>query len=180
MADQISTAIQNARLFEDTQTALAEAQLFFRRSVKSSWQEILNIEKTAFRFKNGKIFEVEISEELPEASDSKSLALPIIIRGQTLGNLKIKTQAKHEWKDQDVRIFQSIVDRLGFALENARLLRNAQRLVSKEQLIGEITDKIGRSVNLDSILQTAVEELGHVIADSEVTIQVGEHGNLES
>jgi GAF domain-containing protein len=180
MADQISTAIQNARLFEDTQTALAEAQLFFRKSVKSSWQEILNIEKTTFRFKNGKVFEAETSEELSEASDSKLLALPIVIRGQTLGNLKIKTQTKHEWNDQDVRVFQSIVDRLGFALENARLFRNAQRLVSKEQLIGEITDKIGRSVNLDSILQTAVEELGHVIADSEVTIQVGEHGNLES
>lgn len=180
LADQISTAIQNSRLFEETQAALAEAQLIFSKNVKSSWQEILNVEKTAFRFKNGKFLEAEKSQATPDTNEPQSLALPIVIRGQTIGNLNIKTKTKHNWEDQDIRIFQSIVDRLGFALENARLFRNAQRLVSKEQLIGEITDKIGRSVNLDSILQTAVEELGHVIADSEVTIQVGEHGTLES
>ena len=180
LADQISTAIQNARLFDETQTALNEAQLIFSKNVQNSWREIVSIEKNTFRFANGKVTEIEASEQAPKTESDGALDLPIVIRGETLGRLKIKTHTLREWSEQDVRIFQSIVDRLGFALENARLFRDAQRLVSKEQLIGDITDKISRSVNLDNILQTAVEELGHIITDSEVTIQVGEHEDLGS
>ncbi|MCG2784848.1 MAG: GAF domain-containing protein [Anaerolineae bacterium] len=180
LADQISTAIQNARLFDETQTALNEAQLIFSKNVQNSWREIVSVEKNTFRFANGKVTEIDASEQAPKAEGDGALDLPIVIRGETLGRLKIKTHTLREWSEQDVRIFQSIVDRLGFALENARLFRDAQRLVSKEQLIGNITDKISRSVNLDNILQTAVEELGHIITDSEVTIQVGEHEELGS
>jgi GAF domain-containing protein/HAMP domain-containing protein len=180
LADQISIAIQNARLFDETQTALNEAQLIFSKNVQNSWREIVSVEKNTFRFANGKVTEIDASEQAPKTGSDGALDLPIIIRGETLGRLKIKTHTLREWSEQEVRIFQSIVDRLGFALENARLFRDAQRLVSKEQLIGDITDKISRSVNLDNILQTAVEELGHIITDSEVTIQVGEHEDIGS
>lgn len=180
LADQISTAIENSRLFEQTQTALSEARLIFSKNVQDSWREILSTEKSGFRFANGKVFEIETAQGAQNDEGAGLLELPIVIRGETLGNLKVKSRAQHDWSEQDVRILQSIVDRIGFALENARLLRNAQRLVSKEQLIGEISDKISRSVDIDSILQTAIEELGHIITDSEVTIQVGEHEDMQA
>ena len=179
LADQISIAIQNAQLFDETKAALAEAQSIFSKTTQASWGDIVSNEKSAFLFANGRV--VEIIEPQPEKEDSAGLlSLPIVIRGETLGSLKIKTQTNREWSEQEIRIFQSIMDRLGFALENARLFRDAQRLVSKERVIGEITNKISRSVNLDNILQTAVQELGHIISDSEVTIQFGEQESLES
>jgi GAF domain-containing protein len=180
LADQISTAIENSRLFDETQSALTEAQSIFSKNVQSGWQEILRSENSSFRFANGQLFAGEEIEETATAESPNLLNLPIVIRGETLGTLKIKSQTQSEWSEQDLRVLQSIVDRIGFALENARLFRDAQRLVSKEQLIGDISDKISRSVNLDSILQIAVEELGHIIADSEVTIQVGEHESFQS
>lgn len=180
LADQISIAIQNARLFDETRAALGEAQLIFRKNVQSSWNEILKEEKNAFRFADGKVSEVTGLAEDNTNAEENVLNLPIAIRGEKLGKLKIKTQAQQQWDEQQIRIFQSIVDRVGFALENARLFRNAQRLVSKEQLIGDIADKISRSVNLDNILQTAVEELGHIISDSEITIEIGEQESLEA
>jgi GAF domain-containing protein/HAMP domain-containing protein len=180
LAEQISTAIENSRLFDETQTALLEARLVYSKNVRESWRQILSTEKSAFRFTNGKVFENAESSLRPDENEENSITLPIVLRGETLGNLKIKHPSQHEWSEQDLRILQSIVDRVGFALENARLLQNAQRLVSKEQLIGEISDKINRSTNIDSILQTAIEELGHIITDSEVTIQVGEHEDTQA
>lgn len=177
LADQISAAIENSRLYEETRTALAEAQLIFSKTVQTNWNEITETEKSAFQFRNGQITEIILQPNLSEENDEE-LILPISIRGEKLGSLKIKAPIKREWNEQDVRIFQSIVDRLGFALENARLFRNAQRLVSKERVIGEITDKIGQSVNLDNILQTAAEELGRLISDSEITIQFSEDTDL--
>ena len=41
-----------------------------------------------------------------------------------------------------------------------------------EQVIGEITGKIGSSINLRSMLQTAVEELGRNIPGSEIVIEL--------
>jgi GAF domain-containing protein/HAMP domain-containing protein len=179
LADQVSTAIQNSRLFDEIQAALSEAQLVFSKNVKTSWSEIVDTEKGAFQFVNGLVKEVNLLAE--ETQDTEGLLeMPIMIRGERLGKLNIKTQVQREWNEQELRIFQSIVDRLGFALENARLFRDAQRLVSKERVIGDISDKISRSVDLDNILQTAVQELGHIISDSEVTIQFGEEKSLES
>lgn len=179
LADQVSIIIQNARLYDETQSALSEAQSIFSKTIQTSWNEIVESEKGVFQFVNGQIKEVS---HLPEdGQDAEgALEMPIVIRGERLGKLNIKTQVQREWTEQEIRIFQSIVDRVGFALENARLFRDAQRLVSKERVIGEISDKISRSVDLDNILQTAVEELGHIISDSEVTIQFGEQENLES
>jgi GAF domain-containing protein len=179
LADQVTIMIQNARLYDEIQSALSEAQAVFSKTIQTSWNEIVESEKGVFQFVNGQIKEIS---HLPEdGQDTEgALEMPIIIRGERLGKLNIKTQVEREWTEQEIRIFQSIVDRVGFALENARLFRDAQRLVSKERVIGEISDKISRSVDLDNILQTAVQELGHIISDSEVTIQFGEQENLES
>ncbi len=66
---------------------------------------------------------------------------------------------------------RQLADRLATALENARLLEDSLRRANKERAIGEITSKIGASMNMRNVLQTAVEELGRAIPGSEVVIQ---------
>lgn len=68
-------------------------------------------------------------------------------------------------------MIEQVADRLATALENARLLEDSMRSANKERVIGEITTKIGASVNIQNVLQTAVEELGRAIPGSDVIIQ---------
>jgi hypothetical protein len=56
-------------------------------------------------------------------------------------------------------------------LESATLLRTTQRRAEIERLTADISGKIGASVNMRNVLQTAVEELGRVLPGSEVVIQ---------
>jgi N-methylhydantoinase B/oxoprolinase/acetone carboxylase alpha subunit len=65
---------------------------------------------------------------------------------------------------------------LAIALDNARLLQDSQRRAAKEQKIGDVTAKIGASINMRSMLQTAVEELGRALPGSEVVIQFENNG----
>ena len=104
-----------------------------------------------------------------------------MLRGVTLGNLNIKMDETGEFSQEEKGLIQAIADRLVMALESARLLEDSQRTTAKEQVVGEIATKIGASINMRNVLQTAVEELGRAIPGSEVVIQLsgkGESGGL--
>jgi GAF domain-containing protein len=193
LADQVSIAIQNAKLFEETRSALQEAQKYYTQSAAASWREINRQSAiSGFRYANGKIeaFNTDSStmdksthgvtsnkgSELTGKSDvqteHETISIPINIRGQSLGTLNIRQPGRtHAWRDSEVHLFQSIVDRLSFALENARLYVDAQKRAAKERVIGDIGAKISSSVSLDNILQVVVEELGRTLPGSEVVVQ---------
>jgi GAF domain-containing protein/HAMP domain-containing protein len=182
LADQVSIAIQNSRLFEETRRALAEAQLLYSESLSSSWKAFASEENLNFRYTNGKVEILGTQKAAKMDGKTSALEMDIAIRGKTLGKLHIEVPDKNrKWTDGEMRLYRAIVERLAFTLENARLFRDARKLASKEQLIGEITSKIGASVNMDNILQTAVEQLSMAIPDSEIIIQFREEENkLES
>lgn len=172
LADQIAIAIHNARLYEDTNQSLREAQMLFGQSQRDSWQAIGRENALGFRYRNGQVEAIR-REEIISAAEDGLLQLPISLRGETLGALQVHVpQQKRSWSNEEIRLYQTILERLAYALENARLFQDARRLAGKEQVIGEIGARIGASINLDNILQTTVQELSHVIPDSEIVIQL--------
>lgn len=50
------------------------------------------------------------------------LAVPIKARGQTLGIFSVGEETARRWDDEDLRLAVSIADRVGLAIQNARLL----------------------------------------------------------
>jgi hypothetical protein len=62
-------------------------------------------------------------------------------------------------------------------LENARLIDESQKRVAREHAISEMSDKIGSSVDVNIILQQTVREIGKLIGNSEVVIQINKDHN---
>jgi len=113
-----------------------------------------------------------ITDALEESGNGFAKKIPIKLRGTTLGSLTIDMGKRPQaYTEEEASLIQIITDRLALALESARLLEDSQRAAAKEQTIGQITGKIGSSVNLRNVLQTAVEELGRALPGSEVVIQ---------
>jgi transcriptional regulator with GAF, ATPase, and Fis domain len=107
-----------------------------------------------------------------DGGSQPSIAVPVKLRGQTIGVLSIKAPTKNRrWSRDEINLAKVISDRLALALDNARLLQESQRRAAKEAKIGEVTAKIGASINFRNVLQTAVEELGRALPGSEVVIQ---------
>ena len=106
-----------------------------------------------------------------------SMVVPVKLRGQIIGVLNIKAPTTNRtWNQDEINLAEAISDRLALALDNARLLQDSQRRAAKEQKIGDVTAKIGASINMRSMLQTAVEELGRALPGSEVVIQFESDG----
>jgi GAF domain-containing protein len=188
LADQVAIAIENVRLYSETQQALADSQTAYRLSLKQEWAKIAReSERVGYQFTAEGIvplaealnsLEVESALETGEtveaAGDMPAIAVPVKLREETIGVLNIRaSNAERKWSENELALVQAIAERVALALENARLLSDASRRAEQERTISDITTKIGSSSQLDIILQTAVKELGRLYDDSEIVLQIG-------
>ncbi|GAB4459636.1 MAG: hypothetical protein Kow0070_14860 [Anaerolineales bacterium] len=172
LANQISVAIQNARSFEQAQRALREAAIASSRLTSQAWKNVADAIRTkGYRYDGIK------PEPLKKAGastpESNALTVPVQLRGQTIGRLKIKPSSEAQgWSEDELAIIESTAERLALALDGARLLDEAQRRAAREKFLSELAAKLGGSFKLDSILRDTVEELGQFLKDTTVTFQL--------
>lgn len=185
LADQVSVAIQNARLYEETQRALAESETLSRQLARAGWQEfskgrkLLGIRHSGARAtllyaqKNGQTteqtgFKVEETASKPRGT---SIALPIKLRGETIGSVEVRAQGNRRWDPDEMDIVTAIIERAALTLENARFLEESQKRAAKERTIGEIASKISAQSAIEELIKTAALELSRTLPGAEVAIQ---------
>jgi GAF domain-containing protein len=186
LSNQVSIAIQNARIIEDARKSLAEAQSAYSESVQQAWKVMRPqsmgsglqwSESTITRLEN-QLTDEHIQNTFRQgsttiASDaSGKLAIPIRIRDQVIGVLSLNNKNGSKWSDDDVDIAEAVAERLSLAIETATLLRTTQQRADIEKITTEITSKISSSSRFDTILQTAAQELSKALGGSDVLVQI--------
>lgn len=187
LADQVTVAIQNAKLFRETQTALAESQALFGEFVQHAWKSASKSDQVAgYRFTGAAPTPLTSRMNTPEirtalekgetvtASKRKenTLAVPVKLRGEVIAVLNVNTPLEREWDPDEVDIIEAAAERLALALENATLLEDSRRRAARERTISEMSAKIVSSTEMDAILRTAVEELGRQISGAQVFLEL--------
>jgi GAF domain-containing protein/HAMP domain-containing protein len=189
LADQIAIAIENARLFSENQIALEAAQRAYGRISVEGWQRLLREKLGAVGFISlvedqavpvsenaspGSLKAMQTGQNVLE-NDDTVLHLPVKIRGQSIGAIRMEKPAgSPRWTPETIGMADALSVQLSAALESARLYTEIRQRADREYLISEITSKLGATNRLDSILRTAVEELGNALGDSEIILQVGD------
>lgn len=181
LADQVSIAIQNARLYEETRNALAQSQALYKQFAQTGWSQFTQSQKLT-GIQHNKTSTTILRE--PLATDSfdggSTLDLPINLRNQKIGSLKIRASDDRQWTQDEIDIASAIIERAAIAMENARLLDDAQRRATREQIIGEISATVSSSTDMAEILRSAVQELGRKMGGAEVVLELGsENSNYE-
>lgn len=70
----------------------------------------------------------------PDLSETRSeVALPLVARGKTIGALDVQSRKPAAFGDEDVGVLQTLADQVAIAIMNARLLRQAQEALEREQ-----------------------------------------------
>lgn len=186
LADQVSVAIANARLYEETQKRLIEAQMLYQRNLQAGWKKFTNLQKIAGIRRTGmsaSIYTEAIA--LPGATEvinsgvvildqderGSHMMIPVKLRGEIVGILNVKADDNRKWTRDDIDIVAAIVERAALSIENSRLLVESQRAAEKERVIGEISARIGASTQIETILKTAMQELGTALPDTDIAIQ---------
>ncbi len=175
LADQLAIAIQNARSLEQARAAAAKAESTSRQLVGQAWTAIKRFTPiVGYRFDGteAKPLTQYLNGEQDEGQH-EAFSVPVQLRGEPIGKLRIKAPDDgHHWTDDEIAIIRATAERVALAAENARLVAESQKNAAKEQIISEISTKIGASINLDNILQTTLREMGRILPGAEISIQV--------
>jgi len=187
LTDQVAIAIENARLFSEARNALNESRAMFEKYTQQEWTRFTRQAKqTGFIFDGKQVVPLENNAKrgstqaviqtgsLSLEKETASIAIPIKLRGQTIGVLDVRSKkGERQWKQDEITMLEAAAERAALALENSRLVESAQRRAARERAIGDISTKIGAVSSLESILQTAVEELGRKIGGAtEVSLEI--------
>ncbi len=187
LADQIAAALENARLYAEGQQALRRAERAYAEISARSWREYAQrVPWRGFRTALGEIVPVqkEADEGIPpEAShavrsgqvytEGNTAILPIRVRQQTIASLRLRKASRAAWGEEELRLMQAVSDQVAQALESARLYQESQERASREELLSTSTARMRATLDLESILQTAVRELRSALGLSEAEIRLG-------
>lgn len=189
LADQAAIAIDNARLFNQAQKAREEIEALYRQTLRKEWTAV-NARQNRIGYhqalEGGKPLEAPLeTEEIRKALETgqvvihdgkgaksrPAIAVPIKLRGQTIGVLNVNAPAQNRrWSQVDINLAQAVSDRLALALENARLFDETTQRAERERLVSEITGKIRSHNDPQAMIETAIHELRNALGATRVDI----------
>ncbi|MBN1580598.1 MAG: GAF domain-containing protein, partial [Anaerolineae bacterium] len=109
-----------------------------------------------------------------------ALVAPVAFRGQVIGALGVHDEdGGRQWTEQEVALVQAVVDRMGQAAENLRLLDDAQRREARERLTRQVADEIRSALTVDDAVQRTVKQLGDLLG-AEMVARIGTEQQLLS
>lgn len=192
LADQTSIAIENARLFTETNAALQEARETQARYAGQEWEKLgAFLKTTSFEYRISSIPPVgdAVLPEIEQAIQNgkavthgpaspgdlvqAALAVPIKMGGQPIGVIDLHdTDTERKWTDDDIALVAAIADQAALALENARLFQQTQQRARRERLIADIAAKMRAAPDVESILRTTVREIRRALGTSHGVIRL--------
>lgn len=201
VANQLSQAIQNARMFEtqqrgllqnrrlflESETNLREIERLNRQLTGQSWQQYISergtdqfgIQIVGQEVQTGPINLTTVMQQAiqrqrlvaSEENGEQVLAVPIQIRGQAIGVIEVRRP--NDQSQSDIRnILQAVVERLAFSLENARLFEQARMSAEREQQINQISTRLQGLTSVEDVLTTALQSLGEALSAEQGSIRL--------
>lgn len=193
MADQLAVAIQNARLFQEMQQTVRELETASGRYTREAWQAErsrgyryrgLGVEPASEQPPEARQVWTEGDTVVHEAAGSgddgvNALAVPVKLRDQVLGVLDLRFEGEPA-SPETISLVEEVADRLALALESARLLEETQSRARREQTIRQITEQMRRAVDVETILQTTIAQLGEAMSAPRVYVRLGAEAEWSS
>ncbi len=185
MANNLAGAIENVILLSQMQESLTRLEKYQEEDVVRSWRMALARRNERLDYVYDRLtIQPGLPEDLSQLVESHPpaqvetlehagaywLMAPLRVQQRHLGTLTF--ESPHPWTEDQRRLAETVVDQLGLALENARLLEDTRLSAQRERARGEIVGRVRGSVQIDAVLRSAVEELGKALQVERARIQL--------
>ena len=186
LADQLATAVQNAKLLRDLQEALTLAHKATSDVSREGWKTLLQKDDGLGYVSSLGGDVIPVSKNLnPETkraldkgesmlnADQRTLNMPVNVRGQIIAMMRLtKSTDSDPWLPDEIADVELLSNQISNALDGARLYSDVQRRAALEQAVGEISSKIGAKTKIDAIMRSTVQELGRQISGAKIAVEL--------
>ncbi len=168
VADQVSIAIENARLLDESQATLTQLEAVSAVRTREAWSQKLTGKSRVFTYTP-----LGLRAEKSSRSSPNSAEIPLELRGQRIGSISIARKGDVALNNTEEEMIAEVANQAGLAIDNLRLLEEATQRAKQEQVVGRLAARFSQSLNVDTLLQTAARELGQLPDVSEVSVFIG-------
>ncbi len=186
LADQIATAINNARLFRQVEESAAAERRAFGGLSAQAWASLLSLQTDLGFVSNrqtilpaGDTWTPQMQAALTQgqmAADARNtaLAIPIKVRDQVIGVIDgRKPDGGGQWTQEEIALMQALAEQSALALESARLYQDTQRRAVRERMVGEVTGRIRETLDVEAVLKTAADEIRQALQLKRLVVRLG-------
>lgn len=203
LANQVAVAIRNARLFADVEAALEEARQLQARYLEQAWDrnkitrhgarqgravysrsEPAALNEAAMNQARQQAQNLEEPAVLASAGDQPAagramLVAPVKLHQTTIGNLQLHgLDPDRQWTDDELALIEAVLGQVAQAAENLRLFEETRERASREQLLGQISDKLRRAPDLETLMQVTVSEVARVLGPARTFVRLDDPAEL--
>ena len=100
------------------------------------------------------------------------LAVPVVFADRLMGVINIESLDIAKFDENDQEFVTTLADNMASIISNIQLLDQVRDQVDRQQKLFDITNKIRRSVDIETIMQTSVTEICNALNIRRASIQI--------
>lgn len=171
LADLTAISLDNVRLINETQNLVNQLETDTSIQTQRIWSKLTSRQKTSYQYTPAGVRPVFFRDN---QKNNDGLRVPLTLHGQSIGSIKLKRKSTDaDWSEREKTLIEKIADQVALALENSRLVDEAQKNAAREQMIANISTRIRETLDIDAVARTAVSELQRVFDLKEAEIMIG-------
>ncbi len=191
---QIALSLENMRLIDQLQKQVREIKSLAKEATQTAWKEWERRQVLGYSYNQLQLLPYRetfprpvhdllmsgkaASYRIPDPKPRSRLVAPIILRDNVIGVIGYEDEnPEHVWHASEITLLETIAGRVSLALENSRLVADAQQRAEQERVLGQITTKVRETFDIETILQTAVAEIqkSYELEEAEIRLQASPH-----
>ncbi|MCL4251250.1 MAG: GAF domain-containing protein [Anaerolineae bacterium] len=149
LADQLAIAIQNARLLIETEARVEQIDRLNQQFIRSAWEKTLETGEIGESY----YYDLMQVERGTPKDTGKGLRIPLTIRGVVIGEIEANAGADRKLSEGDEAFMRAVADRIGLAIENARLLGETQNTLAETFSLYELSRSLSEAANLEDVIR---------------------------
>jgi GAF domain-containing protein len=188
-ADQLSSAILNARLSQELREHLGQLERLHQYYVREAWEQFLaGHGASTYEYHRPEVEPLgdgplpNVDRVLADPGlvmlgedDASTLLVPIVLREHVLGVLGLHgPDVDQPWTEEQMELLAAVSEQMGLTLENARLFATARSQAAQERRARQIVARLRESLDVEHVLATTVQEIGDALRLEDITIRLAE------
>ncbi|MBI5354268.1 MAG: GAF domain-containing protein [Chloroflexi bacterium] len=174
LSDLIAISFDNVRLINETKNLLNQLEINTSYQANETWTKFTSRHKPGYQYTPAGVRPLFSTDK---KTNGDGLRVPLTLYGQNIGTIKlIRKGGITEWSERERALVEKIADQVALALENSRLVDEAQKNALRDQMIANVSTRVRETLDVESVIRTATTELRKVfdLKEAEISIGTGE------